>query len=93
VVSQRGSDAPSSEPDERPDPQELAFRALHAEREMLERALTLAQQQQSFGTQVGEIDRARAREATLLRDLDRVLTLIRAAEVRRGAGPAARRWQ
>ena len=53
-----------------------AWLALHAEREALERALTLAQ--------------ARVEESDLLVNLDRVLTLIRAAEYRRR--PGARRW-
>ena len=75
------------------DSQEAAFQALHAERGLLERALTLAQQQQQFGANPAEIEGARLREEALLKDLDRVMTLIRAAEVRRKSGAAARRWQ
>ncbi|WP_147082060.1 hypothetical protein [Methylobacterium haplocladii] len=72
------------------DPQDAAFLALHGEREGLERELTLVQQQQRFGTEEAGIERARRREASLLLDLDRVMTLIRAAEYRRQ--PGARRW-
>jgi hypothetical protein len=72
------------------DAQDAAFLALHGEREGLERELTLAQQQQRFGTEDAEIEQAHQREASLLRDLDRVMTLIRAAEYRRQ--PGARRW-
>lgn len=72
------------------DPQESAFLALHGERELLERELTLVQQQQRFGSEEAGIEQARRREASLLKDLDRVLTLIRAAEYRRQ--PGARRW-
>lgn len=74
------------------DPQEAAYRALHAERAALEEALTLLQQRQRFGHDAGEIEAARLDEATLLKDLDRVLTMIRAAEIRRRQ-PQARRWQ
>lgn len=72
------------------DPPDAAFLALHGEREALERELTLAQQQQRFGTDDSEIAGAHRREASLLKDLDRVMTLIRAAEYRRQ--PGARRW-
>ena len=72
------------------DPQDAAFLALHGEREGLERELTLVQQQQRFGTDTAEIAEARLREASLLVALDRVMTLIRAAEYRRQ--PGARRW-
>ncbi|MEN3211172.1 hypothetical protein PUR23_14190 [Methylorubrum populi] len=74
------------------DPQEAAYLALHAERASLEEELTLQQQRQRFGNDEQEIASARAAEASLLKDLDRVLTLIRAAEVRRQQ-PKARRWQ
>lgn len=73
------------------DPQEAAYRALHGEREALEQALTLAQQRQRFGED-GDAEAARLGEAELLKDLDRVMTLIRAAEIRRNQ-PRARRWQ
>lgn len=75
---------------QQPDPQESAFLTLHSEREMLERALTLAQQHQRFGANAEAIEAARLRESSLLKDLDRVMTLIRAAEYRRR--PGARRW-
>ncbi|WP_342149763.1 hypothetical protein [Methylorubrum sp. SB2] len=73
------------------DPQEAAYRALHGEREALEQALTLAQQRQRFGDDA-DSEAARESEAELLKDLDRVMTLIRAAEIRRSQ-PKARRWQ
>jgi hypothetical protein len=92
----RATDAASNDPQgggavEALDPQEAAYRALHAERDALERALTLAQQRQQFGDAADAVA-ARAGEAQLLKDLDRVLTLIRAAEIRRNQ-PKARRWQ
>jgi hypothetical protein len=64
--------------------------ALHAERESLERALSLAQARQRFGSDAAAVERARAEEAELLLSLDRVLTQIRAAEYSRR--PGARRW-
>jgi hypothetical protein len=64
--------------------------ALHAEREALERALTLAQAHQKFSSNPDAAAAARREEADLLVNLDRVLTLIRAAEYRRK--PGARRW-
>ena len=64
--------------------------ALHAEREALERALTLAQARQKFSTDPGTAAQARVEESELLVNLDRVLTLIRAAEYRRR--PGSRRW-
>jgi hypothetical protein len=67
-----------------------AWLALHAERESLERALTLAQAHQKFSTDPKTAADARREEAELLVSLDRVLTLIRAAEYRRR--PGARRW-
>ncbi|MFG5120992.1 hypothetical protein [Methylorubrum sp. POS3] len=73
------------------DPQEAVYRALHSERDALERALTLAQQTQRFG-EADDVEVARHNEAALLKDLDRVMTLIRAAEIRRSQ-PLARRWQ
>lgn len=73
------------------DPVEAAYRALHAERDALERALTLAQQRQQFGDDA-DAEAGRLGEAELLKDLDRVMTLIRAAEIRRSQ-PKARRWQ
>lgn len=73
------------------DPQEAAYRALHGERDALERALMRAQQRQQFGDDA-DAEAARRSEAELLKDLDRVMTLIRAAEIRRSQ-PRARRWQ
>ncbi|MEH3119108.1 MAG: hypothetical protein PGN25_16345 [Methylorubrum populi] len=74
------------------DPQEAAYRALHAERAALEEELALLQQRQRFGHDAGDIEAARLTEAALLKDLDRILTMIRAAEIRRRQ-PQARRWQ
>ncbi|AWI91310.1 hypothetical protein [Methylorubrum aminovorans] len=74
------------------DPQEAAYLALHAERAALEEELTRQQQLQRFGSDEHGIASARATESSLLKDLDRVLTLIRAAEIRRQQ-PIARRWQ
>lgn len=70
-----------------PDP---AWLALHAEREALERGLALAQARQKFIRDPKAVAAARVEEAELLVSLDRVLTLIRAAEYRRR--PGARRW-
>ena len=64
--------------------------ALHAEREAVERALTLAQARQKFSRDPEASAAARLEETELLVNLDRVLTLIRAAEYRRR--PGARRW-
>lgn len=85
TIAQGGQPA---KPQEMP-PQDAAYLALHAERETLEHDLLLAQQQQRFGA-TGGVEQARQREAALLKDLDRVLTQIRAAEVRRR--PGAKRW-
>jgi hypothetical protein len=79
--------APSAGAD---NPDEVSFRALHAEREELERSLALAQARQRFIGDAVEVEKARDAEASLLRHLDRVLTLIRAAEYKRR--PGARRW-
>ncbi|MGH1589402.1 hypothetical protein [Methylobacterium sp. P5_C11] len=67
-----------------------AWLALHAEREAVERALTLAQARQKFSSDPEVAATAQIEEAKLLAALDRVLTLIRAAEYRRR--PGARRW-
>ncbi|MGU3536604.1 hypothetical protein [Methylobacterium sp. A54F] len=72
------------------NPDEASFRALHAEREELERSLALAQARQRFIHDAAEVEKARDAEVALLRDLDRVLTQIRAAEYKRR--PGARRW-
>lgn len=69
---------------------DAAWLALHGEREGLERALSLAQARQRFSTDAHDVARARTDEADLLVSLDRVLTMIRAAEYRRR--PGARRW-
>nr|WP_204262900.1 hypothetical protein [Methylobacterium sp. BTF04] len=63
---------------------------MHAQREDIERQLALAQQRQQYGTDAGEISQAGTDERTLLLTLDRVLTMIRAAEYQRQ--PGARRW-
>lgn len=84
------AEARGAAPGRPPNPQDAVYEALHAEREGLERALTLSQQQQRFGTEPDAIAAAQDREAGLLRDLDRVMTQIRAVEVRRR--PGARRW-
>lgn len=90
-----------TEPDVKPDedrfldpadPQEAAYRTLHAERAALEEDLALLQHRQRFGSDENDIASARAAESALLKDLDRVLTLIRAAEIKRQQ-PQARRWQ
>ncbi len=67
-----------------------AVLALHEEREALERALALAQARQRFSPDPNEAARARDEETALLASLDRVMTMIRAAEYKRG--PGARRW-
>lgn len=72
------------------DPGDGVFLDLHVQREALERRLVLVQQQQQFGTNADAIARAGSEEREALLDLDRVLTLIRAAEYRRQ--PGARRW-
>ena len=69
---------------------EAAFLALHARREDLERDLSFAQQRQQFGTDPGDVAKAGEDERALLADLDRVMTLIRAAAYQRM--PGARRW-
>lgn len=74
------------------DPQEAAYLALHAERAALEDELALLQHRQRFGSDEDEVASARATESALLKDLDRVLTMIRAAEIKRQQ-PHARRWQ
>lgn len=67
-----------------------AFLALHDERESLERALALVVQRQRFSSDPEDAARACEEEAALLASLDRVMTMIRAAEYKRG--PGARRW-
>ncbi|MCJ2036986.1 hypothetical protein [Methylobacterium sp. J-068] len=69
---------------------DAAFLDLHAQREALERQLSLAQLRQQFGTGQDEVARATSEEQSLLLSLDRVLTLIRAAEYKRQ--PNSRRW-
>ncbi|MDP4003182.1 hypothetical protein [Methylobacterium sp. NEAU K] len=69
---------------------DAAWLALHADREAVERALSLAQARQRFGTDPEAVAQARREEAELLVSLDRVLTQIRAAEYRRR--PGSRRW-
>jgi hypothetical protein len=84
-----GSDVGGEEVDTALDA-DPAWLALHAERAAVERALTLAQARQKFSTDRNTVAEARREEAELLVSLDRVLTLIRAAEYRRR--PGARRW-
>ncbi|GJE57944.1 hypothetical protein [Methylobacterium trifolii] len=84
-----GNDAPV-QPIREADPDESAYLALHEEREILERDLSLAKARQRFSGDSGEVARARADETTMLTSLDRLLTRIRAAEYRRR--PGARRW-
>ncbi len=72
------------------EPGEDPFLTLHAQREDLERQLSLAQQRQQYGTDPDAIHRASEDERTLLLSLDRVMTRIRAAEYQRQ--PGARRW-
>lgn len=67
-----------------------AYLELHAQRAGLERDLTLAQARQRFSPDSADVERARLDEATLLASLDRVLTMIRAAEYRRR--PGAKQW-
>ncbi|WP_420847359.1 hypothetical protein [Methylobacterium organophilum] len=89
------ADSPPSPSSERPsraaNAQDAVYLALHGERAELERALTLARQRQQFGSNPAEIEAARMEEASLLKDLDRILTMIRAAEIKRR--PGGRRWQ
>lgn len=72
------------------DDPDAAWRALHAEREALERALALAQTRRKVARDEVEAGEAEREEANLLLSLDRVLTRIRAAEY--GRQPGARRW-
>ncbi|MDR7040090.1 hypothetical protein J2X36_004870 [Methylobacterium sp. BE186] len=74
----------------RTDPGEAAFLDLHRRREALERNLALVQVRLRCAPDAAEANRAKADEGGLLRDLDQVLTLIRAAEYRRR--PGARQW-
>ncbi|GJD54213.1 hypothetical protein [Methylobacterium dankookense] len=74
----------------RPGGEDDAFLALHAERESVERALTLAQARQRFSQDPAEAEGARTEEADLLARLDQIMTQIRAAEYKRR--PGARRW-
>ncbi|MDB5647436.1 hypothetical protein [Methylobacterium sp.] len=79
-----------TEPSNQTDAAEAAFLDLHAQREDLERQLSMARMQQQFGTGQGVVDRASSDEKSLLLSLDRVLTQIRAAEYKRQ--PNSRRW-
>nr|WP_282103797.1 hypothetical protein [Methylobacterium sp. 37f] len=63
---------------------------MHGQREELERQLALVQLKRQFGPGQDAIDQATADEQSLLVSLDRVMTLIRAAEYKRL--PNARRW-
>ena len=90
VKSNRGRFLDPSDPQE--TAYEAAYLALHAERAALEDELVLLQHRQRFGSDEDEVASARATESALLKDLDRVLTMIRAAEIKRQQ-PQARRWQ
>ena len=79
-----------TEPARTTDDAEAVFLDLHAQREELERQLSLAQMRRQFSTGVDEVARAGSDEASLLLSLDRILTQIRAAEYKRQ--PNARRW-
>lgn len=72
------------------DPERAALLALHAERESLERRLTLARQQRLYLSDPDAIAAAQAEERELLQHLDRLLTRIRAAEYR--SRPGGRSW-
>ncbi|WP_298961156.1 hypothetical protein [uncultured Methylobacterium sp.] len=67
-----------------------ALLALHAERETLERRLALAHQQRLYLKDEAATRAAEDDEQALLRDLDRVMTRIRAAEVQ--SRPGSRKW-
>ncbi len=69
---------------------DAAFLELHAEREALERRLSLAKHRQRFCSNPAAVEEAGTEERSLLASLDRVMTQIRAAEYRRR--PGARRW-
>ncbi|MGV7029952.1 hypothetical protein [Methylobacterium symbioticum] len=84
-----GNSLPELEPS-RAGAEDDAFLALHAERETVERALSLAHARQRFSQNPDEAERAKAEEADLLAQLDRIMTRIRAAEYKRR--PGARRW-
>jgi len=86
-VDDQGTEAGAGPDAAGPD---AAWLALHAAREAVERALTLAQARQRFGSDAAAVAQARREEAELLVDLDRILTQIRAAEYRRR--PGSRRW-
>jgi hypothetical protein len=79
-----------TEPTSTIDADEAAFLDLHAQREDLERQLSLVQLRRQFGPGQEAVDQAAADEQALLLRLDRVLTQIRAAEYKRQ--PNARRW-
>ena len=79
-----------TEPTSTIDADEAAFLDLHGQREELERQLALVQLKRQFGPGQASIDQATADEQSLLVSLDRVMTLIRAAEYKRL--PNARRW-
>lgn len=72
------------------DGDEAAFLDLHAQREDLERQLSLVQLRRQFGPGQEAVAQAADDEKALLLSLDRVMTQIRAAEYKRQ--PNARRW-
>ncbi|GEP06101.1 hypothetical protein [Methylobacterium oxalidis] len=82
---------PAGQADRNPaDPGDAAYLELHQRREALERSLALVQVRLRCAPDAAERARVQAEEEDLLRELDRVLTQIRAAEYRRR--PGARRW-
>ncbi|TNC08255.1 hypothetical protein FF100_29880 [Methylobacterium terricola] len=64
--------------------------ALHAERAELEQRLARAEQERLYLAEPGAAASAQAEETTLLAELDRLMTRIRAAEYR--SQPGARTW-
>ncbi|OAS24309.1 hypothetical protein A5481_14515 [Methylobacterium platani] len=64
--------------------------ALHAERTAIEQRLARAEQERLYLADPAAAAAAQAAEETLLADLDRVMTRIRAAEYR--SQPGARTW-
>jgi hypothetical protein len=82
----RDGEAPGH-PDE---PGRRALLDLHAERAALEQRLARAEQERLYLADPDAVAAAQAEETTLLADLDRIMTRIRAAEYRSQTG--ARTW-
>ncbi|WP_245238625.1 hypothetical protein [Methylobacterium platani] len=72
------------------DPGRRELMALHAERTAIEQRLARAEQERLYLADPAAAAAAQAAEETLLADLDRVMTRIRAAEYR--SQPGARTW-